>query len=426
MPSLIPFVTEHWQFCLLHFLEFAIWGSWIVVLGNMLKARGFSPKDIGRVYATIPIGSMLSSLIVGALVDRYFRTEWVIGISHLVGAGLLFAISRTYSPRPFFWLSLLYAIAFAPTLVLVNSIVFSHDDDIFGGMAEQGFPWIRVFGTIGWIVAGLSLGLIVRKGNQLDSQPLVLASGLSLILGLYAFTLPATPPQPDPTAPNLLASMLNLFYDTMAMVGDHPVFFLVTFVAAMAMGLYFAFGALFLESTGVAPRVVGPLMTIGQAIEIIFMLLLPWFLVQFGMNYVLLAGITAWALRFGLFAVGRPLPLVLFGIAIHGICFDFFFAAGFINANVIAADNLKATAQAVYGFLVYGLGMYLGSEGSGWLNEYYSRGDAITADSDTPSDATAISATATNIAGTNWRMFWLIPCIIVSVAAALFVGFVVK
>ncbi|MEO8270727.1 MAG: MFS transporter, partial [Aureliella sp.] len=240
------------------------------------------------------------------------------------------------------------------------------------------------------------------------------AGGLSLVLGVYAFTLPATPPQIAQVAAKVgepaVAAVVDvgILQGSMGMVTSNPVFFLVTFVGAMAMGLYFAFGALFLEKTGVPPRIVGPVMTIGQWIEIFFMLMLPWFLGtnNVNMNWVLLVGICAWAIRFGLFAIGKPLPMVLFGVAIHGICFDFFFAAGMVNANLIAPDSLKATAQSVYGFLVYGVGMYVGSELSGWLNQYFSK--PTTADDGTPDTAT------------NWRAFWAIPGVCVAVCAGLF------
>lgn len=426
MINFFSFVTEHWQFCLLHFLEFGIWGAWFVVLGNILDARGFSRAEIGRIYGTIPIGTMISIIAVGALVDRYLETQHVIAVSHLIGGLLLLVMARTYRPWPFFGLSLAYAIFFAPTLGLVNSIIFAHDDDIFGGAATEGFPWIRVFGTIGWIIAGLSHALILKKNAPVDSRPIYLAAGLSFVLAAFAVTLPSTPPQgPSETG-------IGLVEGTLGMISSNPIFFLVTVVAAMAMGLYFAFAALFLEKTGVPSRTVGPVMTLGQWIEIFFMLMLPTFLGpdNVRMNLVLGIGIFAWALRFVLFAIGRPLALVLAGIAIHGICFDFFFAAGFINADLIAPEDLKATAQGVYGFLVYGLGMYLGSEAAGWLNQACTQrtvddagveaapaaaGDAVlVADGDE-------AAIASQTDQTNWRLFWSIPAGVVAVGAVLFV-----
>ena len=416
----LAFVTEHWQFCLLHFLEFAIWGCWFVVLGNLLNARGFSRQDIGRIYGTMPIGSMISPLFIGPLADRFVNTEILIGLAHLIGAGLLFVMAKAKNPRPFYWAALLYACAFAPTLGLVNSIVFSHNDDIFGGAAGAGFPWIRVFGTLGWIVAGLSHMIILKKNEPVNERPLLLSCLLSVMLGLFAFTLPATPPGGSmPAAENAAveagqelaaepAAQVGVIEGSGKMLAAQPVFFAVTFVAAMAMGLYFAFAALFVEKTGVAANVVGPVMTLGQWIEIFFMLSLPWFLGPNNsrMNMVLLAGIIAWAVRFGFFSVGRPLVLVLVGIAIHGICFDFFFAAGFINVDRLAPDGLTATAQTLYGFLVYGLGMYVGSEFSGWLNQRMSR--------------PGVAEDGTEVLETNWRAFWLVPCVVVGVAAVVF------
>ncbi|NDH94032.1 MAG: hypothetical protein EBZ13_05750, partial [Planctomycetia bacterium] len=177
----LAFVMKHWQFCLLHFLEFAIWGCWFVVLGNLLNARGFSRQDIGRIYGTMPIGSMISPLFIGPLADRFVHTETLIGLAHLIGAGLLFVMAKAKNPRPFYWAALLYACAFAPTLGLVNSIVFSHNDDIFGGAAGAGFPWIRVFGTLGWIVAGLSHMIILKKNEPVNERPLLMSCLLSVM-----------------------------------------------------------------------------------------------------------------------------------------------------------------------------------------------------------------------------------------------------
>ncbi|NBP79789.1 hypothetical protein EBU58_03550, partial [bacterium] len=172
--------------------------------------------------------------------------------------------------------------------------------------------------------------------------------------------------------------------------------------------LYFAFAALFVEKSGISGRTVGPVMTIGQWIEIFFMLSLPWFLGQDNknMNLVLMAGISAWAARFLFFSIGKPLALILLGVAIHGICFDFFFAAGFINADRISPEGLTATAQQLYGFLVYGLGMFLGSLGAGWLNQRFT---TVEQDAD-----------GNEVATTRWGLFWLVPAIIVGISAGLF------
>ncbi len=420
LSNFFSFATEHWRFCLLHLLQFAIWGAWFVVLGNMLNARGFTRGEIGRIYATMPIGSMIAPLVMAVLADKYFNTEILIAVCHLVGAVLLFLMAQQKKAWPFFWLALAYAIVFSPTLNLVNSIVFAHNEDIFAGKAQEIFPWIRVFGTLGWIVAGLSHALILKKDEPVNERPLLLAAALSLILGLYAFSLPVTQPASAEKSAVVASEVAQtsaesesaateseegIVSKSITMLQSNPVFFGVTFIAAMAMGLYFAFSALFVEKSGVSAGVVGPVMTIGQWIEIFFMLSLPWFLGKdnMNMNYVLMAGIAAWALRFLFFAIGKPIALVLFGVAIHGICFDFFFAAGFINADAIAPEGLTATAQQLYGFLVYGLGMFAGSLLAGWLNQMF------TTTGETESDTK-----------TNWRMFWAVPFVIVTIAAVLF------
>ncbi|MCA9194640.1 MAG: MFS transporter [Planctomycetales bacterium] len=404
LADFVSFVSANWQFCLLHFLEFAIWGAWYVVLGNLLNSRGFTRQEIGRIYATMPIGSMVSMLVIGPLVDKYLPAELVLGVSHLLGAALLMLMARADNPRPFYWFAFLYALAYSPTLNLVNAVVFAQ-----GGDVADNFPWVRVWGTIGWIVAGLSHALLIRKGEPVNERPLLLAAVLSLVLGVFAFSLPPAPEvQPVADAGQAVATETGAAQAVVDLLTQHPVFFLVTFVAAMAMGLYFAFAALFIEKRGVPSKVVGPVMTIGQWIEIFFMFSLTWFLgdKNANMNWVLLTGILAWSIRFGLFAIGNPIPLVLVGIAIHGICFDFFFAAGMMNANDIAPVGLTATAQSLYGFLVYGLGMYLGSEGAGWLNQKFSHIES--------------GRDGVHEVVTDWKRFWGIPCIIVSVSAALF------
>ncbi|MEM9825502.1 MAG: MFS transporter [Planctomycetota bacterium] len=448
MTQFFSFVADHWDFCLLHFLQFAIWGAWIVVLGNLLEHRGFSRVWIGRIYGAVPLGAILSTLFVGTLADRYFEVQHVLAVAHFVGAMFLFGMAFCHREKPFFALSLGYAFFFAPTLVLVNAIVFKNDQDIFAGQADSVFPWIRVFGTIGWIAAGLSHVLILKKGQPVNERPLLLAGALSLAMGAYSLGMPSTPPTPpEGEVLTLLQSAGKVFTDAFALVADSPAFFGVTLVAATAMGLYFAFAALYLEKSGVPARTVGPVMTIGQWIEIFFLLTLPWFLgeKEKNMNWVLLVGIAAWAFRFGLFAIGRPIGLVLFGVAIHGVCFDFFFGAGFINANKVASEGLTASAQGVYAFLVYGVGMYVGSELSGWFNGVLTRQVDVRTDGtdfdgtvsdgmgskDIASDAAAQpdapdavlatdSVTPTTESETDWKTFWAVPCAIVGVAALIF------
>lgn len=384
----------------LHFLEFAIWGAWFVVLGNYLDSLGFPRKDIGRIYSTIPLGTVIAPMFVGMIADRYFDTEFLLGVSHLIGAALLLWMANITTPRLFFWVTLLYALIYAPTFsALVNSIVFANVPD-----GQRDFPTIRVWGTIGWIVAGLSLRFILRPGQPVTNRPLLLASGLSLVLGVFCFFfLPHTPPRArEGEIPFLEA--FNLLENP-----SFAIFFGVSFFISLALAFYYSWTALYLErDVNVRPENVGPVMTIGQWMEIIFMLLLPWFLTNLGMKWVIGLGMAAWAVRYGIFAARGPLPFVLVGIALHGICYDFFFAAGFIYVDQSAPAGIRASAQSLFAVLTYGLGMWLGTEGSGWLNQ------ALTHETIDP-------ATGEKVRVTDWTRFWLVPCAGAAVALVAFV-----
>ncbi len=392
---------------IMHFLEFAIWGAWFVVLGNYLNALHFSRKDIGRIYATMALGSVIAPMFVGTIADRYIPSEIVMGVSHLVGAVLLFAMARITTSRAFYWTALAYALVFSPTLILVNSIVFRHVPD-----ATRDFPTIRVLGTIGWILAGLSLRLLIRPGEPVNNRPLILAGVLSVILGVYAlltlvtpeYTLPATPPLATASGEIPFVKALRLLQEP-----AFAVFYGVSFFITLALSFYYSWTGVFLEKkVGVPSENVAPLMTIGQWVEIFFMFTLPWFLTELGMKWVLVLGMAAWGVRYAIFAGGRPLPLIIFGIALHGICFDFFFGAGFIYVEKTAPADIQASGQALFGVLTYGLGMWLGSEASGWLNQWFT-----TEMQDPKSGAT--------VRVTDWTKFWLVPCIGVLIALAVFV-----
>ena len=381
----------------MNFLQYAVWGAWYVVLGQYLNSLKFTGKQIGSIYATMSLGAIFSPMIVGAVADKYFAGEHVMAASHLIGAALLFAMARAVTPGKFYILTLIYALVYSPTLSVSNGVIFANIPD-----AQRDFPTIRVLGTIGWIAANLALKGILKPGEPVNNRPLLLASTLSVALGLFSFLLPHTPPSKDaPIFPALKA--IELLNDK-----SFAVFFGISFLITIALAFYYSFTSLYLEQKiKVQPGNVGPLMTIGQWSEIIFLLALPWFLEEFGMKAVLVVGMAAWGLRYAIFSGGGPFPLIIFGLALHGICFDFFFAAGFIYVDKTAPEEIRQSGQALFSSLTYGLGMYLGTEASGWINHYLTR-------------EVADPATGQTARVTDWRMFWLIPCIGVVVSLALF------
>jgi nucleoside transporter len=425
----------------LNFLEFAIWGAWWVVLGQYLETLQFTRKQIGRVYATMAVGAIVVPMFLGILVDIYFEAQQVLGVLHLLGSGLLLWLALTKREKLFYWIALLYAFAYQPTIGLANTVVFGHLPD-----ASRDYPSIRVLGTIGWIVAGLSLKLLLKKDQPVSNRPIILASVLSLILGAYSFFLPHTPPNAHAEVPAAVAAageqqtpsffeVLESFYKqlwltTKTMFGDtsFAVFLVSALVVSGAFAFYFAFTSIYLEKRiGIRPNNVGPLMTLGQWVEIGGMLVLPFLLggaavvdpqgldkvlqqyvPAIGMKAVLASGMIAVAARYALFAAGRPFILVILAIALHGICFDFFLAAGFIFVADNAPKEISGSAQALFIVLTYGFGTYFGTEGAGWLNQ------ACTRDVVDP-------ATKQVTRVTNWAKFWLVPAVISGITAVAFV-----
>jgi predicted MFS family arabinose efflux permease len=226
-----------------------------------------------------------------------------------------------------------------------------------------------------------------------NNRPLLLAAGLSVILGIYSFFLPNTPPSPDAGGDVPFIKAFRMFGEP-----GPAVFLVAVFLVSIALAFYYSFTALYLEQGAkVKPENVGPLMTIGQWVEIIFMLTLALFIRSLGMKWVLVLGMAAWGVRYAIFAARPPLPLILIGIALHGICFDFFLAAGAIHTDAIAPADIKASAQSLYSVLTYGLGMWIGTEASGWLNQYYTT-------------ETVDPATGEKVRVTDWTKFWLVPC----------------
>lgn len=376
------------------FFQFAIWGSWVIIYYPFLLNRGFTPVQATSITANMYLGAIISTLFAGYLADRWINSERLMGICHILGAGLLYLMTQVTSPEQYYQLfaiTFIYSLVFNPTLSVINSLTFRNVPD-----GARDFPGLRVLGTIGWICAGYMIDFLFSGRTEgADGQmiantiattgPLTQAAVLSLFFGCYCLlVLPKTPP----TGAGKGAFD---FLRALAMLKDFnfAVFFFVTLIASIAMGMYFNSAGDYLAKAAKVEK-VGMTLAIGQIVELLFLVSLPIFLKKFGIKTVLAIGLFSWALRYFLFANGGhegvPLMLAILGIALHGLCFDFFFAAGFIHVDKTAPRDLRASAQALLGVLVYGLGTWLGTLACGVLNSWYTTED-----------------------GTRWYEFWMVP-----------------
>jgi nucleoside transporter len=380
------------------FLQFAVWGAWYTVIGNYLTFLGFDASIVGWVYSLMPLGAVVSPLIISQLADRYVSSERLMAVLHLLGAVAMYYVAQIKSKDEVVALLTLltaYSLVYNPTLALSNSIVFSHVPD-----GQRDFPGIRVLGTLGWIAAGLVLdfALGTEKPAFESNQFLLLTAGLSAVLGVYSFFLPHTPPSGKAGDPLPFVKAMGLFRDS-----SFAVFFGVSFVITIVLAFYYGFTGIYLEKAqGV--KSVASTMIWGQVAETVLLPLLPLFLWAMGMKWVLALGMFCWGLRYAFFAVGEPYALVFLGILLHGACFDFFFAAGFIHVDNEAPKDIRASGQALFGFLTYGLGMFFGSIAGGYLAKALTTGTP-------PNEAI------------DWQTFWLVPSIGVLASLAVFVLF---
>ncbi len=390
------------QLSVMMFLEFFIWGAWVVTMGTYLTEIGFQGGEVGRAYSTTAWAAIISPLFVGMVADRFFSAEKVLGVMHLLGAVLMYVATRVTDPWIFFWVLLGYALCYMPTLALVNAIAFNQMDD-----PERQFSSIRVLGTIGWIVAGLILAFSGRIAGieRIDATviPLQLAAGVSVFMGLYSFFLPRTPPQ---SAGQKVRVKEVLGLDTLALMKklSFAVFIISSLLVCIPLAFYYNFTNLFLNESGMKD-VVGK-MTMGQMSEVFFLLVMPFFFKRLGVKKMLLVGMAAWVARYVLFAFGNNEALVFMfylGIILHGVCFDFFFVTGQIYVNNEAPPALRSSAQGFLAMVTYGIGMVIGANISGLIVQHYE-----------------ILDEADKIVGHQWREIWLIPGIMAAVVMVLF------
>ena len=381
------------------FLEFFIWGAWFVTMGTylsqVLKSEGF---QIGAAYSTQSLGAIIAPFIIGLIADRFFSAQRILGILHLAGAILLYMVAKADDFLHFYPFILGYMIIYMPTLALVNSVSFRQMND-----PSKQFSTIRVWGTVGWIVAGLIIGYAMHwEEKGLLRNTFYMASAVSAFLGFFSFLLPDTPPRGNTGSKPTVSDMLGL--EALKLLKDKSFlkFFIASILICIPLAFYYQNANLYLNDVGMKNAAGN--MTFGQISEVAFMLLLPIFLKRFGLKVTLLVGMGAWVLRYLLFAYGDAGPsvwMLFMGILLHGICYDFFFVSGQIYTDYKAGEKVKSSAQGLITLATYGVGMLIGFSLAGNI---YNRFALSNGDHD-------------------WQMIWLIPA---GIAFVVLLGFAIS
>lgn len=346
------------------FLQYFIWGAWYTVIAVYMANNNMG--DLTHWPFTVnPIAAIIAPFFLGLVADRFFDSEKVYGVLHILGGIVMFIVPMASGNATLFiGLLLLYNLCYMPTISLGNTVAFHHITD-----QEKQFPVIRVFGTIGWIVAGLLISFVlvyfVADVPERTAAPLQMAAGASILLGLYSFTLPNTPPP----ARGEKVSVRSIFgVDALRALGSRPfyVFLAASVLLCIPLAAYYNFTQLFLEGAGFE-NIAGT-QTIGQMSEAVFMVLMPFFFARLGVKWMLAAGMGAWVLRYALFAIGAPDPVVwmiIGGIALHGLAYDFFFVTGQIYVDKKATPKVRGQAQGLIVLATYGVGLAIGAQIAG-------------------------------------------------------------
>ena len=374
-------MTARIQLSLMMFLNYVIWGAWYTTISTYLtQTLHFSGTEAGAVFGTSALACMISPFFVGMIADRFFPSEKVMASLHLIGAGLLYAVTQMHSFGLVYGIMFIYCLCYFPTVALSNSLALTQMKD-----AGRDFPLIRVWGTLGWIVIVNVVGWLKVEDK---STQFMIAAGASLLMAIFSLTLPHTPP-PNKGQAITFSRVLGL--DALVILKDPSflVFVIASILACIPLTFYFSFTNAYLNDVHVE-NAAGK-MSLGQASEVIMMILMPFIFRKVTVKGILIAGLLAWTLRYALLAYGNPgsgMWMFYLAILLHGVCYDFFFMTGQLYTDMVAPPNLRAAAQGLIIFLTYGVGMFIGSMLSGSAVDYFTR-------------------TVGGVVTRDWQAFWL-------------------
>ena len=374
------------------FLQFFVWGAWYGQMSKYLfTSLGASGTQVGNAYSAFSVAMIVAPFFIGMVADRYFAAQKVLGVLNILGAIILFFLIQEKSADHFYWWILAYCLTFAPTIALTSSISMTHMSD-----PVKEFPIIRVMGTISWFVVTNFVGFL-GVGDQ--STIFYISMIASVVLGIYAFFLPNTPPKATdkPTFAKIIGA------DAFVMFKDRSflIFFISSILICIPLSFYYAMANPSLTDSGMTN--VENKMSLGLLSEVLFMLAIPFAMRKFGVKWILIIGLIGWIVRFFLFSNGNGtsgLWMLYLAILIHGLCFDFFFVSGQIYTDAKAGEKIKNQAQGLISLATYGIGMYIGSVLAGIVTEYY---------------------TINGIK--DWGAIWMVPAAIAAIVLVLFLLF---
>ncbi|MDF1810799.1 MAG: MFS transporter [Verrucomicrobiales bacterium] len=427
------------------FIQYFVWGAWYVTAPNFLGTIGFGAADFGWTYSVGPIAGMITPFFVGMVADRFFPAQRVLAVMHLLGAVIMFSATRLMtvevpSPASINWVFFGYMLTFYPTLALTNSIAMRNLSN-----SEKQFPLVRVLGTIGWIAAGLTLTQL-----QWDTtiKMFYLTAGAAAALGIVSFILPHTPPESSGKV--TARQILGLDAFSLLKKPSYLVFMVASILICIPLAFYYQITSRVVELVDLP---IGRTMSFGQMSEIFFMLVMPLFFVRLGVKWMLAVGMLMWVVRYVLFAIGAPnetVWMILIGVIVHGICYDFFFVTGQIYTDKVAPKKLRAQAQGMLVLFTLGLGMFIGAQAAGKIEAQHTPAESIAfgekvesiskqigelqaqIDAGTGDSAALTSRLATleeeksearhsQLASMEWKPLWMKPALFAGVILMLFV-----